>query len=150
MIARSVAACAIAAAVTACRSHDQAERPLRGSNRHIRLSPAQSSVDANLRFEDAALPAGRAAARFRQRVFVEGEAARAASGGHDDDAVAGGAGGADHVPQRVLDVGARKPEFPREARDRSRLVRQIREKILAERHRMAGMKTSKIYTGGHR
>ncbi len=92
------------------------------------------SFDTNLRLEDAAVAAGGALARLRQLVFVERKPARPAPRRHDDDAVAGGAGGADHVAKRVLDIGARKPKLPREARHRSRFRGERLEQLLAKRH----------------
>ena len=105
------------------------------SLRVLRVLRCTSSLDADLRLEDPALAAFRTSAWLGELVFAEGEAAGAAARRDDHDAVAGGAGGPDHVAQRILDVRARKPELPREARDRSRFMREIGEQILAERHR---------------
>jgi hypothetical protein len=72
-------------------------------------------LDRDLWLENPALSAGRALARLRELALVEGEPTRPAPRRQHDDAVAGRAGGADHVVERVLDVGAREPKLPRQA-----------------------------------
>jgi FKBP-type peptidyl-prolyl cis-trans isomerase FkpA len=96
--------------------------------------PNPLSLDSDLRIEDAALATLGTTARFRELLFTEREAARAASGRNDDDTVSCGAGGANHVSQRVLDVGARQSKLACQSRHRPRLVRETGEEVATKGH----------------
>lgn len=103
----------------------------------------KTRLDADLRLEDSAVAAGRTLPRPGELVFVEDKTARPASRRDDNDAVTGGAGGADHVAQRVLDVRARQPDLAGEARHGSRFARQHVHQVFPKRHdrcRVAGWK----------
>ena len=75
------------------------------------------AFDSDLRFKQALAPTTGAPGWFDELVFTEEKAARAAAGGFDQDALAGGARRADGVAEVVLDVAARHPQLTRERRD---------------------------------
>jgi hypothetical protein len=101
----------------------------------LNLRPGRGSVNADLGLEDATIAALRTFGWARQPVVAEGKAARTAPCRDHDNTVAGGTGGANHVPERVLDVGAGQPDLAREARHRSRLTRQHVDQLFSKRHR---------------
>jgi len=103
----------------------ESSKVLKGHPHSARLSKA------DLRLEDPAVSALGTLPRLRQLVLAEREAARSALGRDDDNAMTRGAGGTDHVPHRVFDVRAREPELPRQTRDRSRILREIVNQLLA-------------------
>src|SRR5438093_756539 len=96
-----------------------------GSEVHVSVHTVMGGVRAS---------AGVGKATEFGQVLVGREAARPAARRHDDDAVAGGARGLDHVTQGVLDVGARQADLEREARNRSRLTRQHIHQLFSEGH----------------
>src|SRR5690606_31210854 len=72
---------------------------------------------------------------LRQPLRAELEAARLALRRQDLDAVAARGGGAEHVPQVILDRVACEAEFVGERRDRPRLVGEDLVEMPPERHR---------------